>query len=208
MAIFFTLLYLLLLTKTEAKIKNKTCNDFQANFTMKDVIGPWHVVAIIPEKLFPDTRKKITCYKVEFSETDTAGLRWLVNNTLQNTSKTDTISGIKGTILRQRYHSERPFDVWSRSIAGVNGCFQQVISLDATKSKLSEAHTHDDMMQLHLLQTNDKTGPFLLQMLWGRMISAVIYRQHEGVTQDELKPVFELMSKLRGPQRIPRICTN
>ncbi|CAG4954940.1 unnamed protein product [Parnassius apollo] len=206
MVLFFTLLYLFILSNTEAKNKSKTCNDFQANFTIKDVIGPWNVVAIIPEKLFPDNQKKVICYKVEFSETDTAGLRWLVNNTSENASKTDKISDIKGTIIRQRYHSERPFDVWSRSIEGVNGCFQQVMSLDADKSDLSKAITHDDMMQLHLVETNDKNGPFLLQMLWGKMISVVIYRQREGVTQDELKPVFELMSKLRGPQRIPRIC--
>lgn len=35
---------------------------------MKSVIGPWYVVAIIPEKLYPD--KPVTCYRVEFSETD------------------------------------------------------------------------------------------------------------------------------------------
>ncbi|XP_068619797.1 uncharacterized protein [Battus philenor] len=206
MELLIPLLYLIILSRTEARGKGRTCNDFQANFTIKDVVGAWHVVAIIPEKMFPDSHDRVTCYKVEFSETDTAGLRWLVNKTVDNKTKSNNMSNIEGIIIRQRYHSERPFDVWSRSIAGINGCFQQVLSLDTDKSELSKAITHDDMMQLHLLHTDDESGPFLLQMLWGRMISVVIYRRKGGVTQDELKPVFELMNKLRGPQRIPRIC--
>lgn len=38
-----------------------------------------------------------------------------------------------GIIIRQRYHSEHPFDVWSKSVSEVSGCFQQVISLDLGK---------------------------------------------------------------------------
>lgn len=34
-------------------------------------------------------------------------------------------------------------------------------------------------MQLHILEPEDGTGPYLVQMLWGRMISAVIYRKHK-----------------------------
>ncbi|CAH2054820.1 unnamed protein product, partial [Iphiclides podalirius] len=204
--LIFALLYLFILLRVETKANGSTCDDFQANFTIKDMVGSWHVVAIIPEKMFPDNQNRIACYKVDFSETDTAGLRWLVNNTVEKSTKADPLTNINGVVIRQRYHSERPFDVWSKSIEGVNGCFKQVLSLDTDKSELSKAITHDDMMQLHILETNDNAGPFLLQMLWGRMIAVVIYRRQEGVTQDELKPVFEMVTKLRGPQRIPKIC--
>ncbi|XP_013147543.1 PREDICTED: uncharacterized protein LOC106110320 [Papilio polytes] len=202
----YPLLYVFLLSIATAKGINWPCDDYQANFTVKEMVGTWHVVAIIPEKLFPDNRDKITCYKVDFSETDAAGLQWLVNNTVGSKHKVDRLTDSEGTIIRQRYHSERPFDVWSMSIDGVNGCFRQVLSLDTDKTELSKAITHDDIMQLHLLETNDQAGPFLLQMLWGRMISVVVYRRQEGVTQEELKPVYEMTSAIRGPQRIPRIC--
>ncbi|XP_014364225.2 uncharacterized protein LOC106715449 [Papilio machaon] len=206
MELLYPLLYLILLSRSEVKGISWSCDDYQANFTIKDVVGTWHVVAIIPEKFFPISQEKLTCYKVEFSEIDASGLQWLVNNTVGSKYKVDRLTNSEGTIIRQRYHSERPFDVWSKSIEGVNGCFRQVLSLDTDKTELSKAITHDDMMQLHLLETNDQAGPFLLQMLWGRMISVVVYRRHEGVTQEELKPVYEMTSELRGPQRIPRIC--
>lgn len=67
MAPYITLL-LLTLSTIEAHTNNSSCNGFEANFDMKSVIGPWYVVAIIPEKLYPD--KPVTCYRVEFSETD------------------------------------------------------------------------------------------------------------------------------------------
>ncbi|XP_072933058.1 uncharacterized protein [Epargyreus clarus] len=198
----FLLLFLFLGIKAENA--NKTsCGGFQANFDVKSVVGTWYVVAIIPEKLFPENTEHVTCYRVEFSETDEAGLRWLVNSTLESKTVTDMVGRITGTIIRQRYFSERPFDVWSKTV-GVKGCFQQLLALDTDKSAISKAVTNDAIMQLHLLETSN--GPFLLQMLWGKMVSAVIYRRKEGVTQDQLKPAFEFMSKLRGPQRLPRIC--
>lgn len=33
-------------------------------------------------------------------------------------------------------------------------------------------------MQLHIIQTNDKSGPLLLQMLWGKILTGVIYRKN------------------------------
>ncbi|RVE43368.1 hypothetical protein evm_011985 [Chilo suppressalis] len=108
-----------------------SCGDFQANFDMKSVIGAWHVVAILPGPLFPD--KEVSCYKVEFSETDEAGLRWLVNRTLDSIEAT---RDIRGTIIRQRYHSEHDLDVWSKAIEGVNGCFQQVLSMDSESNDI------------------------------------------------------------------------
>ncbi|XP_026735596.1 uncharacterized protein LOC113499348 [Trichoplusia ni] len=187
---------------SEGAAPGTRCNDFEANFNLKDVIGSWHVVAIIPEKLFPE--KQVTCYKVDISETDEAGLRWLINKTIE--SPTSMLPNNKtGIIIRQRYHSEHPFDVWSKSVSEVSGCFQQVISLDLGKHDIHKALKHDAMMQLHLLQERG-SEPFLLQLLWGRMITVVIYKRKQGVTQDELKPVFEFMNQLRGPQRLPKIC--
>lgn len=62
------LLLLFLITFVRSEHFNKTCDGFQANFDTKEVVGTWHVVAIIPDKLFPE--RDINCYKVEFSETD------------------------------------------------------------------------------------------------------------------------------------------
>ncbi|CAH0596196.1 unnamed protein product [Chrysodeixis includens] len=203
---FILLAISIMLVNSEAIPPGTRCNDFEANFNLKDVIGAWHVVAIIPEKLFPE--KQVTCYKVEISETDEAGLRWLINKTIE--SPTAKLPNNKtGIIIRQRYHSEHPFDVWSKAVSEVSGCFQQVISLDLGKHDIpyfvDKALKHDAMMQLHLLNVKG-SEPFLLQLLWGRMITVVIYRRKQGVTQDELKPVFEFMNQLRGPQRLPKIC--
>ncbi|KAJ0172351.1 hypothetical protein K1T71_012324 [Dendrolimus kikuchii] len=186
--------------------RNKTfCNGYQANFNLKNIIGSWWVVAIIPEKLFPDN-KQITCYKAEFSETDEASLRWLMNKTLDALPTIALEDGMKGTVVRQRYHTKNPFDVWSKSIDNVNGCFKQVISLDIKNKDVHKTINSEAMMQLHLIDSHDGSGPFMLQMLWGKLVSAVIYRRKQAMTQDQLKPVFEFLSKARGPQRLPRIC--
>ncbi|KAL4717391.1 hypothetical protein ACJJTC_017278 [Scirpophaga incertulas] len=191
-----------ILTFTSCRASNVSfCDDFQANFDVKTVIGSWYVVAIIPGNLFPD--KDIACYMVEFSETDGAGLKWLVNRTLDS-DEANVTKSIHGIIIRQRYHSEHPFDVWSQTVDGVSGCFEQVISLDADTSDLNKALSQEANMQLHVIG-NDK-DPFLLQILWGKMVSAVVYRKGKEVTLEELKPVYELLSKLRGHQRLPRIC--
>jgi hypothetical protein len=63
-----TVILLISLSSIQATNNDTLCDDFQANFDMKSVIGPWHVVAIVPETSFPD--KEIYCYMVEFSETD------------------------------------------------------------------------------------------------------------------------------------------
>ncbi|KAH9632771.1 hypothetical protein HF086_002802 [Spodoptera exigua] len=166
----FLILFVITLVNSEGTGNSTKCDGFQANFNLKDVIGEWQVVAIIPEKLFPE--KQVTCYK--------ASLRWLINKTIDS-PKEFLPNDTNGIIVRQRYHTENPFDVWSKSIQGVNGCFQQVLSLDISKKDIHKALKHDAMMQLHLL---------------------------EEVTQDELKPVFELINRLRGPQRLPKICEN
>ncbi|KAI5644798.1 hypothetical protein NE865_03144 [Phthorimaea operculella] len=196
---------LLVMASTEpSESAGPKCGDFDANFNLRKVIGAWNVVAIIPEKMFPVHQEQVTCYKVEFSETDVAGLRWLVNRTFEKPPRKDLIERIKGTIVRQRYHSVPPFDVWSKSVEGVNGCFQQVLSLDTDKSDINKVLTHEALMQLHIQETAD--GPFLVQMLWGKMISAVIYRRKQGVTPEQLKPITEFVTKLRGPQMKPKIC--
>lgn len=51
-------------------IDTTNCEDFRANFNLKKLIGSWYVVAIIPEKHFPVNQEQVTCYRVEFSETD------------------------------------------------------------------------------------------------------------------------------------------
>ncbi|CAB3233763.1 unnamed protein product [Arctia plantaginis] len=201
---YYIVLFLITLVNSEFVANSTNCGGFQANLILKDVIGTWHVVAIIPEKMFPE--RQVTCYKIEISETDEAGLRWLINKTVES-PKPFLQHDAGGIIVRQRYHSESPFDVWSKSVDGIKGCFQQVISMDIGKNDVHKTLKHDAMMQLHLLEVEGRP-PFLLQMLWGRMIAAVIYRREQGVTRDELKPAFELMNKLRGPQRTPKICDN
>lgn len=64
----FLILFVITLVNSEGTANETKCDGFQANFNLKDVIGEWQVVAIIPEKLFPE--KQVTCYKVEISETD------------------------------------------------------------------------------------------------------------------------------------------
>lgn len=43
-----------------------------------------------------------------------------------------------------------------------------------------KALSHESLMQLHLMEINDG-GPLLLQILWGRMISVVIYRRKQVI---------------------------
>lgn len=57
------------------------------------------------------------------------------------------------------------------SILHINTYFVIIILFAA------KALTQETAMQLHILETHDNSGPFLIQMLWGRMISAVIYRK-------------------------------
>lgn len=51
-------------------INTTNCEGFKSNFNLKKIIGSWYVVAIIPEKHFPVNQEQVTCYRVEFSETD------------------------------------------------------------------------------------------------------------------------------------------
>ncbi|XP_030040682.2 uncharacterized protein LOC115455980 [Manduca sexta] len=215
---YWLLFFLSIHTLTNAGVvkTNTPCEGINANFNLKTVIGSWHVVAVFPDRLFPD--KDIVCYKVEISETDEASLRWLVNKTLDGRPTTPLSDTIKGTVVRQRYHTEHPFDLWSKSAKGINGCFQQVVSLDLSNprhvlvndvlSDISKTGDAITMMQLHLMDAADGSDPFLVQILWGRLISAVIYRKTQGVTQEQLKPVYEFLSRVRGPQRLPKICEN
>lgn len=67
-----------------------------------------------------------------------AGLRWLINKTFESPSRKELMNRIQGIIVRQRYHTVPPFDVWSRSINENKGCFQQVLALDTDKSDISK----------------------------------------------------------------------
>lgn len=72
------------------------------------------------------------------------GLRWLINKTKRAAKEkpNKTLESIiarskrtarevnQGIIVRLRYNTEKAFDVWSKSVEGVNGCFMQVLSLD------------------------------------------------------------------------------
>ncbi|RVE40640.1 hypothetical protein evm_014710 [Chilo suppressalis] len=62
-------------------------------------------------------------------------------------------------------------------------------------------------MQLHLL--DNSSDPMLLQLLWGDMVTAVIYWKHKSavVKPEQLKPALELVEQLRGPQSVLRICS-
>ncbi|XP_061729576.1 uncharacterized protein LOC133534458 isoform X2 [Cydia pomonella] len=219
----------------EASGNGTKCNGFNANFDLQKIIGTWYVVAIVPEAMFPD-KQKVPCYEVEFSEIEESGLRWLMNATNIAPHPKDLFDK-QGIYIRQRYHSEHSFDVWSKSLEGANGCFQQVMSLNTDLSDITDrpsefaipprhrpgdwppkrlnvpvsvsvkhALSHEARMQLHMIETGKETGPFLLQILWGNHITGVIYQKTQFISQDKLKPVSEVMVKLRGPQRTPKIC--
>lgn len=44
---------------------------------------------------------------------------------------------------------------------------------------IADAEALGTGMQLHLIEADDEFGPYLIQVLWGRLISAVIYRRTE-----------------------------
>ncbi|XP_046972114.1 uncharacterized protein LOC124538902 isoform X2 [Vanessa cardui] len=196
--LFFILYFASALTNGEID-KTKPCYGHQANFDMQKVLGTWYVVALIPNRGFPKLRR-ISCYKMD------AGLRWLISRKVDTPSQ-EMIQKIKGTIVRQRYHSEKPFDIWSRAITGINGCFRQLFSLETNKTSLADAENLVTYMQLHLMDTNDGAGPYLVQIMWGKLISAVIYRREEGVSMERLEPIHEFLSDLKGYQLQPLICT-
>ncbi|XP_073959340.1 uncharacterized protein isoform X2 [Choristoneura fumiferana] len=198
-------LFLVITSYVEASGNGTKCNGFNANFELARVIGTWYVVAIIPEAIFPD-KQKVPCYEVEFTEIEESGLRWLMNQTHTAPHPKDIFEENKGVTIRQRYRSDHPFDVWSKSLDGANGCFQQVMSLNTDLSDIKRALSHEARMQLHLIETGKESGPFLLQMLWGNLITGVIYQKQQSTTPDKLKPVSEVMVKLRGPQRAPKMC--
>ncbi|XP_045454437.1 uncharacterized protein LOC123663846 isoform X1 [Melitaea cinxia] len=186
--------------------RNRTqpCYGNQANYDMQKAMGSWYVVALIPETGFPKL-KRISCYKMDVSETDEAGLRWLISRKIESPNQ-EVVQKIKGTIVRQRYHSETPFDIWSKAITGINGCFRQLFSLGTNKTNISDAENLATYMQLHLMDTNDGAGPYLVQILWGKLISAVIYRREEGVSMERLEPIHKYITDLKGYQMPPLIC--
>ncbi|CAG9567867.1 unnamed protein product [Danaus chrysippus] len=202
----FVVLYIIYVTSTMTQGEKNInyCDNHQGNYDMKSILGTWHVVALVPATGFPRMRQ-ILCYQMDISETDEAGLRWLVGRNFNNPSQ-EFIDKIKGTIIRQRYHSEKPFDIWSKAIRSVNGCFRQLLSLETNNTRIADAENLDTMMQLHLMEFNEEYGPILVQILWGRLISAVIYRRSPGISMDRLLPVHKFLTKLRGFQREPRIC--
>ncbi|XP_049886073.1 uncharacterized protein LOC126380589 [Pectinophora gossypiella] len=189
------------LTYTANLGKEKRCDGFRANFSMNTIMGTWYVVAIIPKNVLSEYEEEVVCYKVDFSETDVAGLKWLANRTLNHPHK-EVLDRINGTIVRQRYHIDPPYDVWSKSVEGVSGCFQEVFSLDMNSTNRSKEF--DAMMQIHLFEKSNE--PFLLQMLWGKVISVVVYSRRENVDTTQLKDISDVVTDLRGPQQKPRIC--
>ncbi|KAG7309050.1 hypothetical protein JYU34_004926 [Plutella xylostella] len=203
-----TLLLILLIAQSQGHLKDDgKCNGFQSNFSFKSVIGSWHVVAIVPEAL--PKNHSVSCYQVDFSETDVGGLRWLVNQTIDTKIKPEILSKVGGLVIRQRYHSQQPFDVWSKAVEGVNGCFEQVLSLNHTDKKdINRALTQNERMQLHLLTTKHSKNPLLLQMLWSKMITAVIYSRNKDVNMNQLLETIEFLKKLRGAESMmePTVC--
>nr|XP_034835762.1 uncharacterized protein LOC117992213 [Maniola hyperantus] len=179
--------------------------EHQANFSKSAVMGTWYVVAIIPKVGLPKSNY-VTCYKMELSETDAAGVRWLVNIKIKHPTN-EFIRKLTGKIIRQRFHSEKPFDIWSKGYYTSRGCYRQLMSLETDNTNVADGRYYENYMQLHIVYNDDvRDGVYLVQVLWGRLISAIVYRRSTGTSQERLKPVHELVSKMRGHQETPLIC--
>ncbi|XP_045779049.1 uncharacterized protein LOC123876751 [Maniola jurtina] len=207
----FIILYIVYLASsvTHSSLGTKTkaphCDGHQANFSKSAVMGTWYVVALIPGIGLPRLRH-VECYKMDLSETDEAGVRWLVKRKIKNPSD-DFIRKLTGTIIRQRFHSEKPFDIWSKGYYTSRGCFRQLLSLETNNTNVADGEYYENYMQLHIVHTDDvRAGPYLVQVLWGRLISAIIYRRATGTSLERLEPIHEFVSKMRGHQQPPRIC--
>lgn len=76
--ILLTILYFTSGIGTSYGDRNRTqpCYGNQANYDMQKAMGSWYVVALVPETGFPKL-KRISCYKMDVSETDEVGSLFL-----------------------------------------------------------------------------------------------------------------------------------
>ncbi|CAH4034797.1 unnamed protein product [Pieris brassicae] len=198
----FILISLFLVNTVKSEVNGKYCEGFKTDFDIKKAIGRWHVVAVIPDTNFSNKFDNVTCYRVDFSEVDEASLKWMITKRLGRPTE-QLMDSEPGEVIRLRYHTEQPFDIWSKSVHDLKGCYRQLIDLKNNETELHLANTLDSPMLLHVLETG--YGPFLLQMLWGRL-AAVIYRREPGVTIEKLRPVTEFLSLYRGTAERAKLC--
>ncbi|XP_047508547.1 uncharacterized protein LOC125051959 [Pieris napi] len=198
----FILICLFLANTVKSEVNGKYCEGFKTDFDIKKAIGRWHVVAVIPDTNFSNKFDNVTCYRVDFSEVDEASLKWMITQRLGRPTE-QLMDSEQGEVIRLRYHTEQPFDIWSKSVRDLKGCYRQLIDLKNNETDIHLANTLDSPMLLHLLETGN--GPFLLQMLWGRL-AAVIYRREPGVTIEKLRQVTEFLSLYRGTAERPKLC--
>ncbi|XP_022117199.2 uncharacterized protein LOC110994703 [Pieris rapae] len=198
----FILISLFLVNTVKSEVNQKYCEGFKTDFDIKKAIGRWHVVAVIPDTNFSNKFDNVTCYRVDFSEVDEASLKWMITQRLGRPTE-QLIDSEPGEVIRLRYHTEQPFDIWSKSVHDLKGCYRQLIDLKNNETDIHLANTLDSPMLLHVLET--RYGPFLLQMLWGRL-AAVIYRREPGITIEKLRPVTEFLSLYRGTAERPKLC--
>ncbi|XP_045504421.1 uncharacterized protein LOC123701052 [Colias croceus] len=194
---------LLLSVFTIIRAEHEFCDGFKTDFDIKKAIGPWHVVAVIPDTNF--SRKldtNFSCYQVDFSEVDEAGLKWMIKERFGKRFD-DIIDKVPGEVIRLRYHTDEPFDIWSKAVPGVTGCYKQLLDLSSNEKDINQSKTLDSPTLLHLLETD--YGVFLLQVLWGR-ISAIIYKRDLDVQIEQLRPAYEFLSMYRKNLVEPKLC--
>ncbi|XP_038207313.1 uncharacterized protein LOC119829027 [Zerene cesonia] len=185
------------------RAEHEFCDGFKTDFDIKKAIGPWHVVAVIPDTNF--SRKldtNFSCYQVDFSEVDEAGLKWMLKQRFGKPAD-DMIDKVPGEVIRLRYHTDEPFDIWSKAIPGVKGCYKQLLDLSSNEKDIHHSKTLDSPTLLHLLETENAV--FLLQVLWGR-ISAIIYKRELDVYKEQLRPAYEFLSMYRRNIEEPKLC--
>ncbi|VVC95035.1 unnamed protein product [Leptidea sinapis] len=184
-------------------ITPEACEGYRGGFDTKKNVGVWYVVAIIPDGNFTKNFDTLPCYRVDFSEVDEAALMWMIERKFGKIAD-EIMDKSPGDVLRQRYHTENPFDIWSKSVLKVSGCYRQLVDLRNNETDISGAKQHNSPMLLHHLQLEE--GDFLLQLLWGR-ISTVVYKREPEITMNELAAVVEFLSMYRGPMQQPKICS-
>ncbi|CAF4841250.1 unnamed protein product [Pieris macdunnoughi] len=198
----FILISLFLANTVKSEVNGKYCEGFKTDFDIKKAIGRWHVVAVIPDTNFSNKFDNVTCYRVDFSEVDEASLKWMITQRLGRPTE-QLMDSEPGEVIRLRYHTEQPFDIWSKSVRDLKGCYRQLIDLKNNETDIHLANTLDSPMLLHVLETG--YGPFLLQMLWGRL-AAVIYRRepcnHFNSFSPDLVPVFSRVYRIEKRQRL------
>ncbi|CAK1545724.1 unnamed protein product [Leptosia nina] len=195
----FSFLFVTFVTSEQS---DKYCDGYKSDFNIRKAVGRWHVVAIIPDTNFSNKFDNVTCYQVDFSEVDEASLKWMITQRFGRPAE-EIIDSEPGEVIRIRYHTEEPFDIWSKAVKELKGCYRQLIDLTSNETEIHLAKTLNSPMLLHILDTG--YGPFLIQKLWGRL-SAVVYRREPGTAIDKLRPVKEFLSLYRGTVEKPKLC--